>query len=212
MVDTITILEYIGVFAFAISGANVAIREKLDLLGIYILATVTAMGGGIIRDIVVNEGIPVFFNSQPAIIIIFCAATLAIFLKGRWKYKTLFAFIDAIGLAAFVVSSGLKGMENGYNLILFLFVTSITGVGGGMLRDIITNRKPDVFRKEIYCVAGIMGALALWFLDQYVESYIAISVALVLIIVVRMICYLKNINLPVIICPDAKEYDEQFIS
>lgn len=212
MVDTITILEYIGVFAFAISGANVAIQEKLDLLGIYILATVTAMGGGIIRDIVVNEGTPVFFNSQPAIIIIFCAATLAIFLKGRWKYKTLFAFIDAIGLSVFVVSSGLKGIESGYNLILFLFVTSITGVGGGMLRDIITNRKPDVFRKEIYCVAGIIGALALWFLDQYVERYVAISVALALIIVVRMICYLKNINLPVIICPDAKEYDDQSIS
>jgi len=207
MVDTITILEYIGVFAFAISGANVAIREKLDLLGIYILATVTAMGGGIIRDIVVNKGIPIFFNSQPAIIIILCAATLAIFLKGRWKYKTLFAFIDAIGLAAFVVSSGLKGMESGYNLILFLFVTSITGVGGGMLRDIITNRKPEVFRKEIYCIAGMIGALTLWFLDKYVESYVAISIALVLIIVVRMTCYLKDIHLPVIICPDSEGED-----
>ena len=202
MVDTITILEYIGVFAFAISGANVAIQEKLDLLGIYILATVTAMGGGIIRDIVVNEGIPVFFNSQPTVILILCSATLAILLKGRWKYKTLFAFIDAIGLAAFVVSSGLKGIENGYNLMLFLFVTSITGVGGGMLRDIITNRKPDVFRKEIYCIAGMIGALILWFMDKYVERYLSVSVSLILIIVIRMICYLKNINLPIIVCPD----------
>lgn len=208
MVDTITILEYIGVFAFAISGANVAIQEKLDLLGIYILATVTAMGGGIIRDIVVNQGIPVFFNSHEAVIIILLSATLAIFLKGRWKYKTLFAFIDAIGLSAFVVSAGIKAIDNDYNLLLFLFVTSITGVGGGMLRDIITNRKPDVFRKEIYCIAGIIGALILWWLYPRVTGYIAISVALVVIIVVRMACYLKNINLPVIICPDAQEYEK----
>lgn len=205
MADTITILEYIGVFAFAISGANVAIQEQLDLLGIYILATVTAMGGGIIRDIVVNQGVPVFFNSQPAVLIILIAATVAIFLKGRWKYKTLFAFIDAIGLAAFVVSAGIKGMDHGYNLLLFLFVTSITGVGGGMLRDIIINRKPDVFRKEIYCVAGVIGALALWFLYRRVESYLAISIALCVILVVRMTCYLKNINLPVISCPDYEE-------
>lgn len=212
MIDTITILEYIGVFAFAISGANVAIQEGLDLLGIYILATVTAMGGGIIRDIVVNQGIPVFFNSQTAVVIILVAATVAIFLKGRWKYKTLFAFIDAIGLAAFVVSSGVKGMDNGYNLLLFIFVTSITGVGGGMLRDIITNRKPDVFRKEIYCIAGIIGALILWFLYRRIESYLAISIALIVIIVVRMTCYLKNINLPVIVCPDANEYEKHSIS
>lgn len=198
MGSTITILEYIGVFAFAISGANVAIHEKLDLLGIYILATVTAMGGGIIRDIVVNEGVPAFFNNQMAIIIILLAATLAIFLKGRWKYKNTFAFIDALGLAAFVVSAGLKGIEKDYSLMLFLFVSCITGVGGGMLRDIIVVRKPDVFCREIYCVAGIIGALVLWYLFDRTPNYIATGMALITIIVVRMICYLKNINLPVI--------------
>lgn len=198
MGSTITILEYIGVFAFAISGANVAINEELDLLGIYILATVTAMGGGIIRDIVVNEGIPAFFNNQTAIMIIFIAATVAILLKGRWKYKNTFAFIDALGLAAFVVSAGLKGLDKEYSLTLFLFVTTITGVGGGMLRDIIVGRKPDVFCKEIYCVAAIIGALILWHLVEYVPSYIATGTALIVIIIVRMGCYLKNINLPVV--------------
>lgn len=198
MGNTITILEYIGVFAFAISGANVAIHEQLDLLGIYILATVTAMGGGIIRDIVVNEGIPAFFSNHIAIIIILIAATVAIILKGKWKYKNTFAFIDALGLAAFVVSAGLKGLNNGYSLTLFLFVASITGVGGGMLRDIIVGRKPDVFCRDIYCVAGIIGSLVLWFLFDYTPSYIATTSALIVIIVVRMICYVKNINLPVI--------------
>lgn len=206
MGNTITILEYIGVFAFAISGANVAISEQLDLLGIYILATVTAMGGGIIRDIVVNEGIPAFFNNQTAIVIIMIAATVAIILKGKWKYNNTFAFIDALGLAAFVVSAGLKGLDKSYSLTLFLFVTSITGVGGGMLRDIIVGRKPDVFCKEIYCVAGIIGALVLWYLFDKTPSYIATGAALIIIIMVRMACYLKNINLPVV----KKEITETF--
>ena len=199
MGHTITMLEYVGIFAFAISGANVAIHENLDLLGIYILATVTAMGGGIIRDIVVNEGVPAFFNNQIAIVIILLSATLAIILKGKWKYKNTFAFIDAVGLAAFVISAGLKGLEKEYSLTLFLFVSSITGVGGGMLRDIIVGRKPDVFCKEIYCVAGIIGALVLWYLFGRIPSYIATGIGIVVIIVVRMICYLKNINLPVIV-------------
>ena len=198
MGNTITILEYLGVFAFAISGANIAIHEKLDLLGIYILATVTAMGGGIIRDIVVNEGIPAFFNNQIAILIILLSATLAIILKGKWKYKNTFAFIDAVGLAAFVVSAGLKGLEKDYSLTLFLFVTSITGVGGGMLRDIIVGRKPDVFCKEIYCVAGIIGALVLWCLFDHIPNQAAAGIAVIVIIITRMICYLKNINLPTI--------------
>lgn len=206
MGNTIAILEYIGVFAFAISGANVAIHEELDLLGIYILATVTAMGGGIIRDVVVNEGIPAFFNNQTAIIIILIAATVAIILKGKWKYKNTFAFIDALGLAVFVVSAGLKGLDKGYSLTLFLFVSSITGVGGGMLRDIIVSRKPDVFRKEIYCVAGIIGALVLWYLFDRTPSYVATGIALIVIIVVRMMCYLKDINLPVV----KKEVTETF--
>lgn len=192
----ITLLEYVGVFAFAMSGANVAIQEEFDLLGIYILGIVTAMGGGIIRDIVTNVGIPVFFNSYGTIIVIFIATTLAIFLKGRWNDHSLFITIDAIGLAAFVVSSGVKAIDNGYNLVLFIFVTSITGVGGGLLRDIITNRKPVVFRSDIYCIAGIIGALVLRILYPIIGRYLSVYVSLVVIVVVRMYCYWKNINLP----------------
>lgn len=192
----ITLLEYVGVFAFAMSGANVAIQEEFDLLGIYILGIVTAMGGGIIRDIVTNVGIPVFFNSYGTIIVIFIATTLAIFLKGKWEDHGLFVTVDAIGLAAFVVSSGIKAIDNGYNLVLFIFVTSITGVGGGLLRDIITNRKPVVFRSDIYCLAGIIGAIILRILYPITGRYLSVYVSLVVIVLVRMYCYIKKINLP----------------
>lgn len=198
MNTTIALLEYVGIFAFSISGANVAISEQLDLLGIYILATVTAMGGGIIRDVVVSKGVPAFFNNRPAIIIILLSTTLAIVLKGQWKYKTVFAFIDALGLAAFAISAGLKGLHEDYSMILFLFVSSITGVGGGMLRDMIVNRKPDVFCKEIYCMACIGGEVVLWLLWNHVPNHLATGIALCTIVGIRMICYFKNVHLPTI--------------
>lgn len=194
----ITILEYIGILAFAASGAFVAIHEKFDLFGIYILATVTAMGGGVLRDIVTNVGIPLFFSNYKTIPFILLGATIPIILRGKWKYNTLFVVIDAIGLSAFFVSSGMKAIENNYNFMLFLFAASITGVGGGMLRDIITNRKPEIFKTDIYCVAGIIGSSSLWFLYPVIGSSNSQHIALIIIFVVRMFCYLKNINLPVI--------------
>jgi uncharacterized membrane protein YeiH len=194
----ISILEYLGIFAFAASGAFVAIEENFDLFGIYILATVTAMGGGVLRDIITNVGIPLFFSNYKTIPFIILGATIPIILRGKLKYNTLFLVIDAIGLSAFFVSSGLKAIESGYNLMLFLFAASITGVGGGMLRDIITNRKPEIFKTDIYCVAGIIGSLSLWFLYPVVGAHIAQHISLILIFLVRMICYMKKINLPVI--------------
>ena len=194
----ISVLEYLGIFAFAASGAFVAIDEDFDLFGIYILATVTAMGGGVLRDIVTNVGIPLFFSNYKTIPFIFLGATIPIILRGKLKYNTLFLVIDAIGLSAFFVSSGLKAIESGYNLMLFVFAASITGVGGGMLRDIITNRKPEIFKTDIYCVAGIIGSLSLWFLYPVVGAHIAQHISLILIFSVRMICYMKKINLPVI--------------
>ena len=194
----ISLLEYLGIFAFAASGAFVAIDEDFDLFGIYILATVTAMGGGVLRDIITNVGIPLFFSNYKTIPFIILGATIPIILRGKLKYNTLFLLIDAIGLSAFFVSSGLKAIESGYNLMLFVFAASITGVGGGMLRDIITNRKPEIFKTDIYCVAGIIGSLSLWFLYPVVGAHIAQHISLILIFSVRMICYMKKINLPVI--------------
>ncbi|OOM16078.1 trimeric intracellular cation channel family protein [Clostridium saccharobutylicum] len=80
----------------------------------------------------------------------------------------------------------------------FLFAASITGVGGGMLRDIITNRKPEIFKTDIYCVAGIIGSLLLWGLYPIFGTHIAQHMSLVTIFSIRMVCYMKKINLPVI--------------
>ena len=196
--DYITILEYIGVFAFAVSGAIVAIEEEFDIFGIYIIAIITAMGGGVLRDIVTNSGVPVFFTSYMTIPFIIAGTLLAIFLKGNLKYKNLFVFIDAIGLAAFFVSAAVKAINSNYNFMLFIFAASITGVGGGVLRDIITNRKPQIFKHDIYCVAGVIGVTLLWFIYPVIGIESAQFIALVAIVIIRMVSYHKTINLPVV--------------
>lgn len=196
--DYIAILEYIGVFAFAVSGAIVAIEEEFDVFGIYIIAIITAMGGGVLRDIVTNSGIPVFFTSYVTIPFIIAGALLAIFLKGNLKYKNLFVFIDAIGLAAFFISAAVKAICSNYNFMLFIFAASITGVGGGVLRDIITNRKPQIFKHDIYCVAGIIGVTILWFVYPVIGLEVAQLITLVIIVLIRMVGYYKTINLPVV--------------
>lgn len=194
----ISVLEYIGVFAFAASGAVVAIQEQYDLFGIYCIACVTAMGGGVLRDIVTDVGIPAFFTSYMTLPVIFVSATMAIYLRGRWEFNHFFVTLDALGLAAFVVSAGLKAIASGYNIMVFLFAAAITGVGGGILRDILTNRKPQVFQFDIYSVAGLVGALFLWFAHPYLGIQPTGYIALVLIVLIRMFCYLNNIHLPVV--------------
>lgn len=196
--DYITILEYIGVFAFAVSGAIVAIEEEFDVFGIYIIAIITAMGGGVLRDIVTNVGVPVFFTSYMTIPFIIAGTLLAIFLKGNLKYKNLFTFIDAIGLAAFFVSAAVKAINSNYNFMLFIFAASITGVGGGVLRDIITNRKPQIFKHDVYCVAGIIGVTLLWFIYPIIEIESAQFITLIIIVLIRMVSYYKTINLPIV--------------
>ena len=199
--DYITILEYIGVFAFAVSGAIVAIEEEFDVFGVYIIAIITAMGGGVLRDIVSDVGIPVFFTSYMTIPFIIAGTLLAIFLKGNLKYKNLFVFIDAIGLAAFFVSAAVKAINSNYNFMLFIFAASITGVGGGVLRDIITNRKPQIFKNDIYCIAGVIGVTILWFIYPIIGMESAQFITLIIIVIIRMIIYYKTLNLPVI-CKD----------
>ena len=196
--DYITILEYIGVFAFAVSGAIVAIEEEFDVFGVYIIAIITAMGGGVLRDIVSDVGIPVFFTSYMTIPFIIAGTLLAIFLKGNLKYKNLFVFIDAIGLAAFFVSAAVKAINSNYNFMLFIFAASITGVGGGVLRDIITNRKPQIFKNDIYCIAGVIGVTILWFIYPIIGMESAQFITLIIIVIIRMISYYKTINLQVI--------------
>ncbi|HIS63304.1 MAG TPA: trimeric intracellular cation channel family protein [Candidatus Scybalomonas excrementigallinarum] len=190
------VLEAIGVFAFAISGAVVAMEEKFDLFGIYVMAAITAMGGGILRDAILNQGLPIFFTSQWTWGVIFIGASLAIFLRKNILNKMVFVIIDAIGLAAFAISAASTMMEQGQNKMVILFAACVTGVGGGMIRDIMVNRKPAIFCYDIYAVAAVVGGLTFIYLCNIWGTGVAVVVSWIFTFVIRMLCYLKNINLP----------------
>ena len=189
------IFDFIGVFVFALSGALVAIQRKMDVFGIYVLATVTACGGGVIRDVVMDNGIPAIFSSYTTIALIVAAATLAIMLCAaslsgklfrRVHWQFLMNACDAIGLAVFVVDAGVKSIRQGYNM----------PVGGGVLRDLFCQRVPVILRKEVYASAGVAGALFLWFAHPYLGMTIATYGAMAVVFFVRMISLKYDMNLP----------------
>lgn len=190
------LLEAIGVFMFAISGAVVAMEEKFDLFGIYVMAAITAMGGGILRDAILNQGLPVFFTSTWTWPVIFVGATVAIFLRKNILNRMFFVLIDAVGLAAFAISAASAMMAQGQNKMVIVFAACVTGAGGGMVRDIIVNRKPAIFCYDIYAVAALVGSLFYIWLNYIWNAQGALLVSLGLTFTIRMICYWKNINLP----------------
>jgi len=192
----ISIMEYIGVVAFSISGAYVAIDEKMDLFGIFVLSTITAVGGGILRDVVMDIGVPAFFSSYITIGLIIIATVTAITIKGSSKWPWFIMICDAIGLSVFSVDAGVKAIAAGYNLPEFLFVSIISGVGGGVLRDVLAQRIPLILRKEVYASAAIIGVLFLWFIRYLVGTTCSTYFALILIVVLRVFCVYRGVNLP----------------
>lgn len=170
----ILFLEIIGTIAFAISGASVGIRKKMDLFGVAILAMTTAVGGGILRDIILNITPPAAFR-QPVFALSAIAVGIAVFFVEAKKlfvrkprlYETTLLWMDSLGLGIFTVSGiqvALAGVTEG-NAFLAVFVGVVTGVGGGVLRDIMSGNTPYIFVKHFYASAALVGAIlcvALW--------------------------------------------------
>ena len=195
--NILTYMDYIGVVAFAISGAFVAIQKRMDIFGIYILATVTAVGGGVMRDVVMNQGVPTFFKSYATIWLTIGATIFAIAIRNAKKLQFLITVSDAIGLAVFAVDTGVKAIKLGFNLPEFLFMSTITAVGGGVIRDLLSQRVPAILRKDIYAVAAIIGSLFLWFSYSYLGESLSTYISRAIIIAVRLLSIYYKINLPV---------------
>jgi len=161
------IFEIMGTIAFAISGAMIAIRHKMDLFGVAMLGLVTATGGGVIRDVIIGDTPPrVFRDSRYAMLAFGTALLVFIVLRfakrlpaGRFSsvLDRLYFLSDTLGLAAFTVL-GIRSV-GGENGTLLLFVGVITGVGGGVLRDVFCGAVPSIFREHIYALASAAGAV-----------------------------------------------------
>lgn len=201
-------IEIIGTIAFASSGAMVAIRKKLDLFGIIVLGVVTASGGGMIRDLMIGVIPPNMFRNPVYVFTAFLTVLILFFLfrfrpfllERRYMetYEKVMNVLDAIGLGAFTVIGVDTGVNMGYGeyhfLIIFLGV--ITGIGGGILRDIMAIETPFVLKKHIYACASISGACLYVLLLQFTQSDYAMLFSALLVVAIRILASHYRWNLP----------------
>jgi len=192
--------EIIGTIAFAISGALIAIRKRLDLFGVIFLAVTTAVGGGIFRDILIGITPPTaFINPTACIISIITALVVFFFYDEKFnKLEKIVTISDALGLGVFTAVGCRTAMLHNVDAIFaVVFMGMCTGVGGGIVRDILVKDIPFVLKKEIYAIASIIGALFYYLIHQYFSDIISLYICCLLIFAIRLFAIKFNINLPV---------------
>ncbi|MCI8465174.1 MAG: trimeric intracellular cation channel family protein [Lachnospiraceae bacterium] len=191
------VMDLMGTVAFAFSGAMLAIKKRMDVFGVNILALTTAVGGGVIRDLIIGQIPPVTFrNPVYALAAVLTANvvfwTLYLVRKKRKRprlpavyYEKLLFWMDTLGLAAFTVEGTMAGA--GYGWFLMIFVGALTGVGGGVLRDMMAGETPSIFVKRVYACASLAGAAATSFLWEWIGREPAMVTGFVLILIIRLL-------------------------
>ncbi len=193
-----TALDILGTIAFAISGALSAINRKLDPFGIFIIAFVTAIGGGTVRDILIGNTPVSWMQNTLNIYLIGIAATLAIIFRNKLGYlkRSLFLF-DTIGLGIFTIIGVETGINAGLEPIISVALGAMTGCFGGVIRDILCNEIPVIFRKEIYATASIAGGICFMVLYAFaIDQNIIYIATTLLIITIRLVVVKYKISLP----------------
>lgn len=199
------IIEILGTIAFALSGALTAIKHKMDVFGVVILGLTTATGGGIIRDLILGINPPSMFV-QPVYALTAIAVANIVFLPSVRKYLNhthpLFnlwlLIVDSAGLAVFTVSGVRTAIRYGHgdNIFLCIFVAVITGVGGGVLRDIFAGDRPYIFVRHFYATASLIGAAASLVLFRYLDTVPAFILGSLLVFALRLAAAHYHWNLP----------------
>ena len=200
----IFILELIGTVSFAISGAMVALDRKMDIFGVAILGLVTATGGGVLRDILLGDFPPMMFqNPVYAFAAILVSVIVFVPVVCRWLtqnkklYEQIMFVTDTIGLGIFTIVGTQAAFLDGYNnLFLAVFVGTITGVGGGVLRDVLSKHTPVIFIKHVYALAAIIGSLVCGLLYGPAGRWVSMFVGLTLIVLIRCLAARFRWSLP----------------
>ncbi|MGO4530289.1 trimeric intracellular cation channel family protein [Paenibacillus sp. 2TAF8] len=162
------VFSIIGTIAFAMSGAFVAMEEEYDILGVLVLGLVTAFGGGVIRNVLIGVPVTTLWSQGSLIMLALISVAVAFVLPLKWisHWKRTEALFDAIGLAAFAIQGGLYAANMGHPISAVIVAAVLTGIGGGIIRDLLAGRKPLVLRDEIYAVWAMAAGFAIgmgWF-------------------------------------------------
>ncbi|REG87828.1 trimeric intracellular cation channel family protein [Winogradskyella sediminis] len=191
-------IDILGTVAFAISGALVAMNKRMDPFGVLIIAFVTAVGGGTLRDVMIGIEPVSWMKNMTFVYVIMASALFAVLFRKRINYlrKSLFLF-DTIGIALYTVVGIETGLIAGLHPLICIAMGTMTACFGGVLRDILCNEIPVIFRKEIYATACIFGGLTYFLLLQFFEDrHILFVIVGVVVISIRLIAVRYKISLP----------------
>ena len=203
----IAVMEMIGTVSFAMSGSIIAARYGLDLFGVVLVGCVTAVCGGILRDVFLGQLPPaILLNAK--LLIVAAAVSLLVFAvfyinarkfeKLERRVETVNIFFDAVGLAAFSI----LGMEAAFkadktnNALLIISMGVITGIGGGIVRDVLVDKIPYVLKKHVYALASIIGCIVYYVIRQSANKIAALVVAIPLIVIIRLLAAKYHWKLP----------------
>ncbi|HET7730986.1 MAG TPA: trimeric intracellular cation channel family protein [Usitatibacter sp.] len=201
------LLDYAGVAVFAVSGALAAARKHLDILGVVVIATVTAIGGGTVRDVLLDRVVFWIAHSNHLYVILFAALATVLYTRRFPFPERALAFMDALGLAFFTVSGAqiAEGLE--HTGVVVVVMATLTGVAGGVLRDVLTGEIPLILRKgQIYATAAIAGAVLYLALQPFADRALAAAAGMACIAALRIAAIAWNWTLPVFPLP---EYDRR---
>lgn len=195
----INLIDYAGTFAFAISGIRLASAKQFDWFGAYVVGLVTAIGGGTTRDLMLN--VTPFWMLQPSYLIVTAVALIFVIFFGRYliRLNNTFFIFDTIGLGLFVVVGIEKTISYGFPFWVVILMGMITGSVGGIIRDILINEVPLIFRKDIYALACVAGGLVYYLFDLVCDEPQVVQLAALLsVIVMRVLAVKYHISLPVL--------------
>lgn len=200
-------IELLGVVAFAISGVLAAAEKQLDPFGAVVLGLAAAMGGGALRDVLLDIN-PIMMFARPiySILAVGVSAVTAVFLMlwhatpgGMARLEKATDIVDSVGLSVFVISGARAAMTAGYadNGFIVVFVGVITGIGGGILRDVLANRLPVVLHKRVYALAALAGSLVFFLLSHAMaRGYLPTVAGAGTVLVIRFLAVRYRWNIP----------------
>jgi len=192
------VIDILGTIAFAISGVLIALNKRMDIFGVLIIAFVTAVGGGTLRDVMIGIHPVSWMTNMTYVYVIIASAIFAVLLRKKINYlRTSLFLFDTIGIGLYTVVGIEKGISVGLHPIICIALGTMTACFGGVLRDILCNEIPVIFRKEIYATACILGGLTYFLLREFMaDTNFIFIIAIVIVIIVRLLAVKLKISLP----------------
>lgn len=198
--SALEIADIIGIICFALSGFLISVHYKLDILGVFISSFLTALGGGMIRDVLADRTPYVFTDTLPVMLVITTVLIALLFKLHKiddLESKTAFIISDAVGLVSFSITGSIIAIQNEYNFLGVLILAFLTAVGGGTIRDILINRVPSILVSEFYATVALIVGLIVYILHILeLKSLFTLLIVFVLGVALRLLAYYRNWHLP----------------